>query len=375
MLDEGTETRSWRRVAAEAEDRGISITAFGGYEVIGLALDGPAAESERMIDWAAELAAAPAFDAERWAWQRQLAAAELESMLDEPQAVAGWSFLRQLYGAHPRGRPLQGDGTSLAELRVEHSEQSYRRAVADGAIVTLAGAVDEVAVEARLREVLAGYFPSPDAERADGLRTSASPASSDLEVELPVGGERRQTVELPGDQAHVFLGRRTVTRDHPDLPALELLSVVLGAGAGLSGRLPERIRERDGLAYTTGVDTAAGAAADPGRFVVYAATSAERVPSVERAVSEELDRLLHNGVAESELTAARTFLEGQDLFRRETARQWADLMAEAEHTGMPVDSPSWAAERWSALDATELRRVAERWLDPAELYVTVGLPR
>ncbi len=228
-------------------------------------------------------------------------------------------------------------------------------------IVAIAGAIDAEPATARLRDAFAAD--------ARGRREPL------IDPALPAVGERRRIVGLPGDQAHVFLGRSTVARDHPDLPALELLSVVLGAGAGLAGRLPSRVRERDGLAYTTMVNTAAGASADPGRLVIYAATAPERVERLERAVREELDRLVARGVSAEELEAARSFLEGQEAFRRETARQWAGLMAEAEHTGLPVDSPTWAAARWARLTASDLGRVAERWLEPEGLSVTVGMPK
>jgi zinc protease len=360
MLEEGSVERDWRQVATAAEDRGISISAAGGYEALGLALNGPAVEVERMIAWAAELALAPRFDAERWEWQRQLAAAELAALRDEPDALTGWSFLGQVYGNHPRGRPLAGSAAGLLDLSVEDSRHFHGRALANGLIISLAGAIDPEEAARRLAEAF-----------ADGERPSRAGLE---EPEPPRGGPRRGSVSLPGDQAHLFLGKRTVTRHHEDLPALELAAVVLGAGAGLAGRIPERVREREGLAYTASVDTAAGASQDVGRFVLYAATSPERVERAELVMREELDRFLAEGASAAELAAARSYLEGHEIFRRESARQWADLLVEAELTGLAIDSPNWAAERWASVTVADLRAAAERWLDPSGLSVTVGLP-
>ena len=89
---------------------------------------------------------------------------------------------------------------------------------------------------------------------------------------------------------------------------------------------------------------------------------------------DELRRLRSGGVRESEVRAARAFLEGQERFRRETARQWADLLAEAAFTGLPVDAEDWGARRWRGLAAADLERVIRRWLDPRQLAVTIGLP-
>lgn len=361
MLDEGTARRSWQRIAIDAEERGISLAASCGYEVMGLGLDGPVDEVERMIDWAAEMTFEPCFDPDRWQWQRQLALAELKAVEDEPEAIAGWAFLRQLYGEHPRGRPLAGTAETLARLTVGDSRESHRRALASGLVVALAGTVDEE----RMSERLARAFHAIRQLPADAPREP--PAAS--------GGVRRQQVDLPGEQAHLFLGQPTVSRGHPDLPALELSAVVLGAGAGLAGRIPDLLRERLGLAYTTTVETAGGASADRGRLTLYAATGVDRLEQAETAMRDELERFVVEGASAEELSMARSFLEGQELFRRETARQWADLLAEAEHTGIPIDSPTWAAERWASVTLDDLRLAAERWLDPADLYVTVGLPK
>jgi len=245
MLEEGTASRSWRRVAADAEDRGISLGASSGYEVMGLALDGPAAELDRMIAWAHELALSPRFDAERWEWQRQLAAAELASLEDDPEALTHRAFLDQIHGDHPRGRPLAGSAATLSILTVDDSRRSHAQAVSSGVVVALAGAIDE----------------DGDAGLLESLFGGAGDGATNGLYEPPEGASRepRREIELPGEQAHLIVGQQTVARDHPDLPALELSAVVLGAGAGLAGRIPERVRERESLAYTAFVDTAAGA--------------------------------------------------------------------------------------------------------------------
>jgi zinc protease len=360
MLEEGSAARDWRRIAADAEARGVALHAFGGFETMGVGLDGPAAEVGRMVDWAAELVTTPVFSSDRWAWQRRLALAELAALADEPEVVSGWAFLRQLYGAHPRGRPVLGTPEALERLTVADSRESHRQALGAGAVVALAGALDP---EERGRELEAAF-----------ALPAGPPVEHDEPAPAEAAAESRQVVPLSGDQAHLYLGRRTVDRDHADLPALELLAVILGAGPGLAGRIPERVREREGLAYTAGVDTAAGASADPGRLVLYAATSPDRVERAERAMREELRRLVDDGVTAAEVAAAKAYLAGQEAFRRETARQWADLMAEAAFTGIPIDAPDWAERRWGDLTAETLDAAARRWLEPDELRVTVGLP-
>jgi len=170
------------------------------------------------------------------------------------------------------------------------------------------------------------------------------------------------------------MGSRTVARAHPDFPALELAAVLLGTGAGLTGRIPQRIREREGLAYTATADTVGGAGIDEGRLLCYVGTAPETLDQAEASVRDELARFLAEPIATQELESARSFLLGREPFRRETARQWADLMAMSELLDLPLDDPDWTSDQIRQLTAGEVEAAARRWIDPERLLVTRGLP-
>ncbi|TNF78064.1 MAG: insulinase family protein, partial [Acidobacteria bacterium] len=174
------------------------------------------------------------------------------------------------------------------------------------------------------------------------------------------------------DQAHFYAGHLTVAANHPAVPALELVSVVLGSGSGLTARIPYRIREQEGLAYVVGAETVAGAGLDPGRLVIYVGTAPENLSRTEQAVREEMTRLLESGITDQEMQDARAYLLGREPFRRETARQWSEILAAAELYGLPVDDPEWVKARWSRLDRVEVEEIARRHLDPKQLRITLG---
>jgi zinc protease len=318
-LVEGSSERDWRTVLEEAESRGIGIAGFGGAEAIGIAIDALAEDWELALEWAAELSLSPQFSADRVSWCTRRAAAELQSLGDQPEIVTEWAFLKQLYSPHPRARPLHGTVTSLARITRNDCRSFHQRALGRGVIVAAAGNVDEALLRARLEELFkesrgrAGSLGNPPA--VQGL------AESDLEV--PIDST---------DQAHLFLGHLTLPLKHPAVPALQVAAVVLGAGSGLTGRIPERVREQEGLAYSVGVDLLAGAGLDSGRFVVYVGTAPTNLRQAERSVIEEIDRLASSGITDQELSDAKSYLIWRDPFHRETARQWSDLLAESEYT-------------------------------------------
>jgi zinc protease len=359
LLVEGSRRRGWREIAEDSERLGMAISSFGAGDVHGLAVDALADDWERALAWAAELALEPAFPPERVRWIARHAAGELESLADQPDVVAGWGFLEQLYAPHPRGRPVQGDRESLERLTPEACARFHQRGLAEGAVVTVAGEIDERRVADQVRELF-GALPEP-----------AAPPPVPAIAGLPLP---HRTVESGGDQAQLYVGHLTVPRAHPDHPALQLVGVVLGAGPGLSGRIPTRIREREGLAYASSAQATAGAGLDPGRLVAYVGTAPENVAQAEAAVREELALLVERGLTGSELDDARAYLLGREPFRRETARQWAELLAEAALYELPLDQPGWIEERLRELDEEAVMAAARRHVRPADLKVTVGVP-
>jgi len=371
LLLEGTKTRNWRRISDQAEERGIAIAADAGYEAQGLSIDALADDWERALDWAAELVRGSVFPEERCRWLAQQATAELEQLADHPDVKTAWAFDKQLYGSGARGRPLQGSAESLMALGNAACESFHGACLERGAIVTVAGDISESDVDSKVRSLF-GDLPNPRPNPRPSLRPnlgSDSPETIESENE---SGSRQNVALKESEQAHWFGGAVTVSRTDPDYWALGLLGIVLGAGGNLSGRISHRVRELEGLAYSCGVATVAGAGRDPGSFAVAVGTSPERVGEVGVAVTEELEALLGEGVTQEELRDARAYVLGRAPFARETARQWADLLAQAELFGLPIDDSEWVKARWLAVTEGEILDVARRHLDPRRLKVTVG---
>ena len=365
LLTEGTRRRSWEAIAAEAEGRGMILSSFGGYETHGLAIDALAADWQLALEWLAELAFGSVFPEDRLRWLARQAAAELEAQADQADLMTARAFAEQMYAPHPRGRPLQGDPASLAALDPERCREFHSAALGWGAYLSVAGEIDEAQVEALAGELFGGLAAAAG-RGGDARPVPASPSTT------PVA--RRDIFTQAEDQAHLFMGSRTVARAHPDFPALELAAVLLGTGAGLTGRIPQRIREREGLAYTATADTVGGAGIDEGRLLCYVGTAPETLDQAEASVRDELARFLAEPIATQELESARSFLLGREPFRRETARQWADLMAMSELLDLPLDDPDWTSDQIRQLTAGEVEAAARRWIDPERLLVTRGLP-
>ncbi|HTQ78821.1 MAG TPA: pitrilysin family protein [Thermoanaerobaculia bacterium] len=361
LLTEGTKRRDWRRIAEEADARGAIVSSFETFECHGVSIDALAEDWEQALAWAAEMILEPSFPEDRCAWIARQANAELESLADQPEIKTSWGFFEQLYTPHPRSRPLQGNPESLLALTPEECAGFHAQALGQGLSVTVAGVVDAEAVAARVAELFAALPP-------------AGPPAAEPAAPLGLPERRRQVATEAEDQAHLYLGHLTVPRSHPDYTALEVLAVILGSGAGLTGRIPNRIREQEGLAYSAYAQTVSGSGIDPGRLIAYVGTSPETVEKALDGVVEEITRVVDEGVLTAEVEEARAYLLGREPFRRETARQWAELLVDAELYQLPLDDSAWRIASLEAVDTAAVEAAARRHIRPEELRVTVGLP-
>lgn len=360
MLTEGTAGRDWRRIADDAENKGMILSSFGTFENHGVTIDALARDWERALEWTAEMLIEPTFPEDRCVWMAKQAAAELESLTDQPDIKTAWGFLAQLYSPHPRSRPLHGSVESLLSLTPADCARFHAASLSGGVLVAVTGVIDEDAVRRRMEELFATL-----------------PAASEVlpQPPAPVGLPGRGAVETEAeDQAHLYMGHLTVDRRHPDYTALEVAAVILGSGAGLTGRIPMRIREQEGLAYSAHAQTVAGAGLDPGRLLAYVGTSPATVDQAEAGARDEIARLVDDGITDAELEEARAYLLGREPFRRETARQWADLLIEAVEYGLPLADPEHRRRELEALDRETVEAAIRRHIRPADLRVTVGLP-
>jgi zinc protease len=119
----------------------------------------------------------------------------------------------------------------------------------------------------------------------------------------------------------------------------------------------------------------AGSGLDPGRLVAYVGTSPATVEQAERGVAEEIAKLIEDGITDVELEEARAYLLGREPFRRETARQWADLLTEAVEYNLPLDNPEHRETELKDLDRRAVEEAARRHVHPGRLRITVGMPQ
>lgn len=187
-----------------------------------------------------------------------------------------------------------------------------------------------------------------------------------------VANERGSTETLnTPDKANattVALMTLPIRDDHPDYPALAIGNFILGSG-GLSSRLGDRIRQQEGLSYAIGSSLQPSAVDERSAFLIYAISNPENSKKVLAAIQEELQRLLRDGVTESELAAAKSgYLQEQQVTRSNDV-QLATMLEAYAYLSRDLTFADRQERFISELTVQQVNEALRRHLDPKRLFV------
>src|SRR5262245_39243056 len=289
LLDEGTETRTSLEIADAIESVGGAIETDGSFERIIAAAGVLNKDVDLGLELLSDLLIRPAFPEDYVEKERERTLSEIVSAQDRPQVVAGWAFNELVYQDHPMHRPSHGYPNTVEGLTRDDLLEFHRRYfVPNNVILSIVG-------DFQVAEIL------PKIEKTFGAWQSKPVVFPVYPEALRQMSKRTKFITMPAQQLNIYLGHLGVTRTNPDYYALQLLDTILGGGAGFTARIPQRLRDELGLAYTTFASITMTAGIDPGRFIAFIGTSPENMKLAIDGLLGEIRRIIEEPVTAQEL--------------------------------------------------------------------------
>ena len=155
--------------------------------------------------------------------------------------------------------------------------------------------------------------------------------------------------------------------DHADFPALVLANYLLGGSS--TARVPGRVREKEGLSYSTFTSFNSSAFDPAASFRVGAIFAPQNRERVERAIREELERAARDGFTATEVEEGKkALLEARRLARTQdrslASRLGSYLFAKRTF--------AWDIEfegKIAALTPAEVNAATKRHINPGQLSI------
>lgn len=363
LLDEGTQRYDFEKLAALIEDTGGSVSIFSQREASGISLEMKSEDLSKGLELLAEMLCRPVFPKDRFSLETEKILNQIQAMDDDPQAVASRLFDEQIYRGCPLQYPILGTQESIRSLCLEEVRDFHCKHYApQSTVLVVVGAADSVKVGELVAENFSRWHNS------DFRRTEIPPLQRQTE---PIFEEQFMDKE----QINIFLGHLGIERKNPDYYALQVMDMILGSGPGFTSRIPRKLRDEQGLAYTTYSDISGSSGVYPGQFVAYVSTSPQNRQQALDGLLSEIEGIVEGGITSEELEAAHDFLTGNFVFEFQSNASVARFLLGTEWFDLGVDYVQQYPRIIRSITQEQVNQVAQRYLETVNYTTVVVGPR
>lgn len=303
MLKSGTTTRSKKQIADELDKikTNISFNATAGGLMINLSTDKQNLPSALVL--LDDMLKHPKFDQSEFDKIIIDTKANYESGKSDPQSVAS-EKLGKMLSKYPKGHPYYASSTDesledLAKVKLDDVKKYYADFYgANNSVSAFVGEIDKK----QLTDFLQTSFG----------KWNSKESFKEVEPMYFETKETTETINTPDKTNAMMLAgiNLNISRKSPDYPAVFMANSLLGGGAFLSSRIPQRLRENEGMSYGAGSFLNVQYKYNTGNWGMYAMFNPLYKGRLDSALRQEVDKAIKGGFTQDELTkAVNSFLE------------------------------------------------------------------
>jgi predicted Zn-dependent peptidase len=353
LVFKGTAKRSTTEIAQVIDILGGDVDAFTGKEYTSFYAHVLDEQVDTALDLLTDIVVSPRFTAADLESERSVILEEIRMVEDTPDDLVHEIFVSSFWRDHPLGRPILGTEETVARLGREQILAHYAETFHPANVIFCASG--NVRPEQIIPYLEAAFPPREEAP----LRRAWSTPIPNQHVIL------REKREL--EQVHLCLGSRGYPQQGNERFAAALFNTILGGG--MSSRLFQRIREKEGLVYT--VMSYHNGYLNGGYEAIYAACVPKNLKRVLAITLEEMKKIKGEGATREELASAKLHLKGSILLSLESTVSRMSGIARQEFYFGRQFTPDDIIEAIDRVSLEDLQQVAETIVDPESLSLTL----
>jgi predicted Zn-dependent peptidase len=353
MLFKGTTSRSAEDIARSVDSIGGNLDAFTAKELVCFNTKVLDEHLSQAFDVLADLTLHPLFREEDIEREKGVILEEIKMEADSPDYLVHEIFSSYFWKDHALGKPILGTRETVKRFDRDAIHRYYSDVYApSNLVITAAGNL----THARLVDLVRQHFES-------------LPPGAPQPAEIAPGTHARITLRNKKqlEQVHLCLGVPSYPLPHQERFACYVLNTLLGGG--MSSRLFQNIRERQGLAYA--VFSELSPYRDTGCLSIYAGTSRESAPKVVASIVKEFRQLKEERVPDEELRRAKDHLKGSLMLSLESTGSRMSNLARQEMYFGRFFTLDELVESIESVTADSVQRIARAFFDTRQIGLTV----
>jgi len=353
MVFKGTKNRSAEDIARQVDSIGGNMDAFTAKECVCFNVKVLDEHMPIAMDVLSDLVLNPVFDVQDIGRERGVILEEIKMDEDNPDYLVHEIFTQNFWKDHPLGKPILGTKDTVKRFEREPVLDFYKQRFAPGnLIICAAGHLQHEQFVDLVRKHFGDMKPM-----SNGFYSSQPKVVSRIIL------RNKKALE----QVQICVGVPSHPIAHEKRHASYILNTLLGGG--MSSRLFQNIRERQGLAYAIYSDLSPYR--DTGCLSVYAGTSRESAGKVVRSVVSEFRKLKSDVVTDEELRRAKDQLKGSLMLSLESSTARMSNLARQEMYFDRFYTLDELIEKIEGVTAEELQGLANEFFQTDSIAVTV----
>jgi predicted Zn-dependent peptidase len=353
MVFKGTKHRSAEDIARQVDSIGGNMDAFTAKECICFNMKVLDEHLPVAMDVLGDLVLHPVFAAPDISRERGVILEEIKMDEDSPDYLVHEIFTQNFWKDHPLGKPILGTKDTVKRFERDPVLGFYEQRFAPGnLIISAAGNLKHE----QFVELVAKHFQH--------MKPMKNGFHSPKPTVVPrIVLRNKKSLE----QVQICVGVPSHPIAHERRHASYILNTLLGGG--MSSRLFQNIRERQGLAYSIYSDL--NPYRDTGCLSVYAGTSRESASKVVQCIVSEFRNLKAEPVPEEELRRSKDQLKGSLMLSLESSTARMSNLARQEMYFDHFYSMDELLEKIESVTAEELQQLAQEFFHTDSIAVTV----
>jgi predicted Zn-dependent peptidase len=353
MVFKGTTNRTAEDIARQVDSIGGNMDAFTGKETICFNVKVLDEHLPIAVDVLSDMVLHPVFDGKEIIRERGVILEEIKMDEDNPDYLVHEIFTQNFFKDHPLGKPILGTKESVRRFSQEAILDYYGGKFAPGnMIISAAGNLDHKEFVELLRERFEQLPPV-----ANGWHDTPPKTNSRIIL------RNKKSLE----QVQICVGVPSYSISHDRRYVTYVLNTLLGGG--MSSRLFQNIREKQGLVYS--IFSELNPFRDAGMMSVYAGTSRESAGKVVKAIVNEFHQLKSTAISEEELKRAKDQLKGSLMLSLESSTARMSNLARQEMYYDHFIGMDEIINRIQAVTVEDLLKSANELFQPELIAVTV----
>ena len=351
MVFKGTTTRTAEMIARQVDSFGGNLDAFTAKECVCFNVKVLDEHLPDAMDVLSDLVLNPSFNDVDVKKERGVIMEEIKMDEDNPDYLVHEIFVQSFWKDHPLGRPILGTRDTVRKFGPELLFDYYRERFQAGNIVIAA----------------AGSLKHDDFLELGGDSLSALGISELRDVAPHPIAKISMRNKKSLEQVQLCIGVPSYSISHQKRYSSFILNTLLGGG--MSSRLFQNIREKQGLVYS--IFSELNPYRDTGCLAVYAGTSKESAPKVVQSVLREFRDLKEVPVTTEELVRAKAQLKGSLMLSLESSMARMSNLARQEMYYDRFYGMNEITDRIEAVQVEDVQKVAQEFFVADQIAVTV----